>query len=215
MCHSVMKQLKGYIEVDNWSRSQMVHNRRRRGIIKKNNKRKLADKRQLNQDIINSKRLLVDALAFGRKNAVEGAPMFVVRKSQIKDGGLGVFVSKNQFYLPKNMVIPYEGVMSNVPASDKLGRKYQVQVSNSTYMLGVTLYEKGLAWGNWINSNIKESIPKRDVADMVVDGCVQNMQVANSKIITHDGEAYIRTLKRLLPGEEVLCTYGKTYNWST
>ena len=203
-----------YVEVDVATKSQKNYNRRRRNKIKYCNEVVLDKKIEENQSIINLRRGVDDALDFAVENAVKGPPMYVVRKSQIKGGGLGVFVSGNQFYIPKNMVIPYEGVLSSVPASDKLGRKYQVQISSSCYMLGVTSYQKGLAWGNWINSNIRESIPKGDVADMVVEGCVQNMQVANSKIITRAGKAYVRTLKKLLPGEEVLCTYGKTYNWS-
>jgi hypothetical protein len=157
-------------------------------------------------------RKLRASINFSQKDAGSNYPMFEVRASKMVDAGLGVFVTNHQHYIPKKYILPYTGVMSETPTDDEVGRRYQVMVRKGLYLLGVSEYKPKSYWGNWVNRPLSGTLSADEIIAATIPECDQNMKLPNATIKIFGDKAYIRTLKVMTPGTEVLCCYGTSYS---
>jgi hypothetical protein len=137
--------------------------------------------------------------------------MFEIRPSWIAGGGNGCFVSSHQFYIPTGTLLPFCGRFSNKPATSSLLRQYCIQISKDSFFIGRAKYAYGLCWANWVNSPLPSKINKQQQTAYLTGTCKQRMSTANSELIVNDGKPYIRVLRRLKRGTEVLCRYGSSF----
>ena len=140
---------------------------------------------------------------FWRKSGKLGCNGVYIYKSNIKGAGDGIFTSK---YIPKGVLVTeYVGYKRRIRYRKRKGGdscKYHYELSgDSRVLVGIRKHSKLIG---------------RGIAQLANDAICQHLSGLNNNcgFCEVEGRVFIRALRNILPGEELLVDYGLQY-WIT
>lgn len=140
--------------------------------------------------------------------------MFVLGKSKIEGAGNGVFVSNHYESIPVGTIIPYPGTISETKSNHGRNRNYQVALPKERFLISSNGYISGQPLGNFINRIMGRDDWKAFLAKLESTGQPkpsQNLTVLNARLTRMKDLAYIRVIKNIKAGDEVLIPYGSSF----
>lgn len=117
-----------------------------------------------------------------------------IKRSKIPNSGKGLFT---KVFIPKNtLVVEYKGKISSwKDANHAEGLNGYIYYVNRNHVIDALNYKKALA---------------RYANDAKGPGSIKGVR-NNSDYVKEGGKIYIKTIKDILPGSEILVGYGKEY----
>lgn len=187
-------------------------------------KRRMTAKRvqrcQLNKKI-SSCRLPASASFSKLGNSIEKAledarstrPRFIMRESKISGANKGVFVSSEYTSAPMGTIIPYCGNVKTCLSYHYRNAQYQVDLGNGKMIVSSNGYIPGQPLANFVNRVMSPSTWKEYVEQnsALLTERLQNLLKTNATLTCFRGVCYIRLIRDVPCGDEILIAYGRAF----
>ena len=153
-------------------------------------------------------------LEFWKENLQSDYPVLEIRTSNLVNGGLGVFVTDNCFFLPKRlMILPNCNTDPQEHPADKETLMYMYQFAvyhrnRVVYIFPTLEPDSSLPCAQFINTPLRRT--QGVYTTNIVPHCRQAMHIGNVKLLGKLPGGFI-THRIIYPGFEILGPYNSSY----
>lgn len=153
-------------------------------------------------------------LQFWQENLRSDYPVIEIRRSNLINGGFGVFVTDNCYFLPIGlMFIPncIEAPHNEPAEKDTIMSHYQFAVfdgNKKSYIFPTLEPNPKLPCAQFINTPLRKT--QGEYSNGICDGCVQAMHLGNARLLGRYPGGF-KSHRIIYPGFEVLGTYMSSH----